>query len=317
MPGIKPKVVVAAVAIITAFFAAVGVSPAGAADHEHSATSGCSWDAYGDVFGSLGALAETAAARGNGDEAREPDLGQTVREAPRRGRPASGITVPTYVHVVTPDGVTGNVPDRKIREQITVLDLTFGGFYGGVATGFDFELAGTTRTVNATWFTAGPGTAAEHEMKQALRQGGDNALNLYLTTAAGFLGWAYLPSVLDTSPAHLDGVVIDWETLPKVSDTYEGRFDLGYTATHEAGHWLNLLHTFDGGCSPTGDHVDDTPAQGKPTSGCPEGKDTCRGKPGLDPIHNYMDYSDDPCYTEFSAGQTARMQDAWAFWRAT
>ena len=317
MPGIKPKVVVAAVAIITALSAAVGVSPAGAADHDHAATSGCSWDAHGDVFGSLDALTATAAARGGGDEAREPNLGQTVREAPRRGRPASGITVPTYVHVVTPDGVTGNVPDRKIREQITVLDLTFGGFYGGVATGFDFELAGTTRTVNATWFTAGPGTAAEHEMKQALRQGGDNALNLYLTTAAGFLGWAYLPSVLDTSQAYLDGVVVDWETLPNVSDTYEGRFDLGYTATHEAGHWLNLLHTFDGACGATGDLVDDTPAQGKPTSGCPEGKDTCRGKPGLDPIHNYMDYSDDPCYTEFSAGQTARMQDAWAFWRAT
>jgi hypothetical protein len=316
MQGIKPRVLVAALAITTAFFAAVGVSPAGAEGHDHAAASGCSWDAHGDVFGSLGGLTATVAARG-GDELREPNLGQVVREAPRRGaRPGTGTTIPTYVHVVTPDGVTGNVPDRKIREQITVLDLTFAGFYGGVATGFDFELAGTTRTVNATWFTAGPGTAAEHEMKQALRQGGDNALNLYLTTAAGFLGWAYLPSVLDTSQAYLDGVVIDWETLPKVSDTYAGRFDLGYTATHEAGHWLNLLHTFDGGCGATGDLVDDTPAQGKPTSGCPEGKDTCRGKPGLDPIHNYMDYSDDPCYTEFSAGQTTRMQDAWAFWRA-
>jgi hypothetical protein len=316
MQGIKPRVLVAAVAITTALFAAVGVSPAGAADHDHAAAGGCSWDAHGNVFGSLGALTTTVAGRG-GDELREPDLGQTVREAPRRARkPSSGVTVPTYVHVITPDGVIGNVSDRKIREQITVLDLTFAGFYGGVATGFDFELVGTTRTVNADWFTTGPGTAAEHEMKQTLRQGGDNALNLYLTTAAGYLGWAYLPSVLDTSQAYLDGVVIDWETLPKVSETYAGRFDLGYTATHEAGHWLNLLHTFDGACGPTGDLVDDTPAEVKPTSGCPEGKDSCRGQPGLDPIHNYMDYSDDPCYTEFTAGQATRMQDAWAFWRA-
>jgi hypothetical protein len=30
-----------------------------------------------------------------------------------------------------------------------------------------------------------------------------------------------------------------------------------------------------------------------------------------------MDYSYDQCYTEFTAGQAARMQDAWQFWRAS
>ena len=32
------------------------------------------------------------------------------------------------------------------------------------------------------------------------------------------------------------------------------------------------------------------------------------GDAGLDPIENYMDYSYDACYTEFSPGQAARMQ---------
>ena len=52
-----------------------------------------------------------------------------------------------------------------------------------------------------------------------------------------------------------------------------------------------------------------------PTSGCPEAKDTC-AEPGLDPIHNYMDYSYDACYEEFTPGQVARAQDAWLFHRA-
>jgi hypothetical protein len=52
-----------------------------------------------------------------------------------------------------------------------------------------------------------------------------------------------------------------------------------------------------------------------PTARCPIGKDTC-SEPGLDPIHNYMDYSDDPCYNQFTQGQALRAQDAWLEWRA-
>jgi hypothetical protein len=249
--------------------------------------------------------------------AREKDLAQVHRDLPARAKgraPADfAVTVPVYIHVIT-DGSVGNLTTRQISAQMRVLDVTYGGGEGGTDTGFAFTLAGVTHTDNAVWFASQSG-GAEHAMKQALKQGGDDALNVYTTSGGGYLGWAYLPEITDTAQAYLDGIVLNWETLPGASTTYAGRYDLGETLTHEAGHWLNLEHTFYGGCNKTGDFVADTPAQKTPTSGCPAGKDTCKA-PGLDPIHNYMDYSYDTCYTEFTDGQTQRMRDAWLFYRA-
>lgn len=124
----------------------------------------------------------------------------------------------------------------------------------------------------------------------------------------GAIGFASYPWSVDTQ---VDGVKLDAYTM--LGNAPQGTpFNLGRTLIHEAGHWLGLVHTFQGGCVREGilglKHVNDVPAQRDPSSGCPVGRDSCTGKPGFDPIDNFMDYSDDSCYKSFSPGQLTLMR---------
>lgn len=229
------------------------------------------------------------------------------------GRGRDSIVVPVWIHVISsaPGVENGEVPDKWIRDQITALNETFAGARGGAETPFRFDLDGVTRTLNADWYFMGYQSQAERRAKAALRRGGAETLNIYTVDGGLFLGWATFPSSYKSQSSQ-DGVVIDFRSMP--GGPYVN-FSLGFTATHEVGHWLALYHTFQNGCSTNGDYIADTPKERYPARGCPVGLDTCPKDPGLDPIFNYMDYSDDACYTQFTAEQAGRMTNAWLTYR--
>ncbi len=305
-----------------AFLAVVAAVVAGSATPAAGAAAGgpaveCgNWAESNWAFGALDRLAPSSTSRGSGrtELVRRgiADGTEISGKKPNVG-PAFSATIPVYFHVIT-DGATGEVSDDQIEEQINVLNLSFAGFYGGADTGFRFVLADVDRTDNAAWYALET-LADEFAMKSALGEGDATALNIYTGSAAGYLGFSYYPSIVVKQHYRvLDGVVLHYGSLP---GGFIENFDLGFTAAHEVGHWLGLAHTFEQGCIGHGDFVDDTPAMLEPTSGCPEGKDTCTSKndPGLDPIHNFMDYSDDACYTQFTPGQAERAQTQYLHWR--
>lgn len=268
-----------------------------------------------------------ASARGGGDEHRGPDhrdvstreqraiekrtdrilADKNVSRAEAR-RQAAAASIPVYFHVMQAEDGSGNVTDQQIAAQMRVLNTTFAGGESKDAsnTGFSFTLAGVDRYLNDSWHQ----DKASQNYRSLTRQGGADALNIWLVDFK-YLGIATFPWDY-AKQGDVDGIRVHYASLP--GGEIEN-YNLGETATHEAGHWLGLFHTFQGGCQPVNDGVNDTPAQSSPTSGCPGGRDSCE-LPGLDPIHNYMDYSFDSCYDRFSDGQTLRMADMFAAYRA-
>ena len=226
--------------------------------------------------------------------------------------PTSPPIINVYFHVINNGaGIeNGDVPDSQIFNQLNVLNTAYASSdFNGI--GFSFKWVSTDRTTNPTWYTAGPGTLAETQINTTLRKGSKQDLNIYTNNpGGGSLGWSTFPWSYASNPVN-DGVVILFSSLPGGSAV---PFNLGDTATHEVGHWIGLYHTFQNACNRTGDYVSDTPPERSAAYGCPMYRDTCKGG-GIDPIRNFMDYTDDGCMLQFTPAQTTRMQTMWATYR--
>ena len=196
--------------------------------------------------------------------------------------------------------------------------------FAGVVT---FTALSIETVVNDSWFVSRAGSSAYNQMYSALSVGDARTLNVYIhapyvrkkgdTLGLSGYPWEYL------SDPTGDGISISYLTLP--GGAFE-TYNQGKTLVHEAGHWLGLYHTFErpspykstsrrnNGCLGKGDWISDTPAEKTANYGCKPGRNTCPSK-GKDPIHNYMDYSDDVCLTEFTPKQFTRIKKVWAAYR--
>jgi hypothetical protein len=244
--------------------------------------------------------------------------------------------VPVAVHVIyRRENADHNISDAQIQSQITILNQDFRGQGGGIDSEIEFCLAGIRRIENKDHYQVQKGVN-DVQAKALSQAPPQNFLNIWVVdelkgnggnTIAGF---AQLPDKLTSDP-QTDGVMIADQHFGNVGTATSGSpLDLGRTATHEVGHWLNLLHTHeipgcDGpqNCFVTGDCCCDTPPQAGSNIGCPTGLNSCQtDQPDLpDPIHNYMSYSFDACMNMFTTCQISRMnlcldsvrQSTWSF----
>jgi hypothetical protein len=239
------------------------------------------------------------------------------------------ITIPVVVHVLY-NSARDNISDAQILSQIDALNRDFRKMnaesanipdaFRSVAADVNVEFCLAKRqpnglptsgierqsSGNASW-------KANDEMKRADKGGlspwdATKYLNIWVCgLSGGALGYATFPG----GPLATDGVVIDYRYF----GTYNTRapFNLGRTATHEVGHWLNLYHIWgDANCGD--DNCADTPVHHGANYGCPTYpyiQTNCNGS-NTEMTMNYMDYTNDACMYMFTNGQKARMLSLFA-----
>lgn len=239
------------------------------------------------------------------------------------------VTIPVVVHVLY-NTAAQNISDAQVQSQLDVLNADFHRLNADLSkvpaaftsligdAGVQFVLAKRDPNGNATTGVVHKSTTAtsfdsSDKMKRS-SSGGDDAwpaasyLNLWsCNLSGGLLGYAQFPG----GAAATDGVAILYSAFGS-GGSAAAPYNLGRTATHEVGHWLNLRHIWgDANCG--NDLVSDTPTQQTSNYGCPTFPHiTCSNGSSGDMFMNYMDYTDDACMQMFSSGQGDRMDALFA-----
>ncbi len=232
------------------------------------------------------------------------------------------LKIPVIVHVVYKTDEQ-NISDEQIQSQIDVLNKDFRAKNSDInkipsvwkALATDAQLEFNLDQVTRTKTTQGPFTIEDDPVKFSSSGGHDvvtpdTHLNIWVCDiSGGILGYAQFPG----GPAATDGVVILYSAFG-TKGAAAAPFDLGRTATHEIGHYLNLSHIFGESRVPNcsdDDFIGDTPIQLRPNYNKPNFPTiSCNNGPSGDMFVNYMDYVDDDTMFMFTAQQVLRMRTA-------
>lgn len=258
------------------------------------------------------------------------ELERKTEQFQGRGFSARGagiLYIPVVVNVVLPN--SSRVTDAQIQSQLDVLNKDYSRTNAELANsnvylaGYNYNNVANCQLV---FYIANPATDIRRKdvtgafgtndaVKRTSSGGLDplsptTKMNMWVCDLSnGLLGYAQFPG----GSSATDGVVVDYQAFGTDAATdyaMYAQFNLGRTATHEVGHWLNLRHIWgDARCG--NDQVSDTPAHDASNGGCPSStlRSRCSGK-ALEQWMNYMDYTDDRCMYMFTAGQKTRMDAA-------
>ena len=247
-----------------------------------------------------------------------------ARQASSANRAQVVVTIPVVFHVIYANE-SQNISDAQIQSQLDILNEDFRRLNAdqddvwsqAADTQIEFCLAAQDPDGNETnGILRVPTSVSSFGTNDAMKfsaQGGSDAwptgeyMNFWVCNlGSSLLGYAQFPG----GPASTDGIVCNY-TATGNTGTAQAPFDLGRTATHEVGHWLNLRHIWgDGGCG-VDDFVADTPEDDGANYGCAIGSSSCvAGTSAM--VQNYMDYSNDACMNLFTQGQSDRMNALFA-----
>jgi hypothetical protein len=231
------------------------------------------------------------------------------------------IQIPVYFHVLY-RSTDENISDAQLQSQIDVLNEDFQNTNAdNIKVPSHFQSAQTNVKISFTWTPAS--TRRKYSSKRSWQvnddmkfdsKGGSNVvdpqnfLNIWVVNKMTYMGQTILGfAQFPGGNWATDGIVLGHNYTGRTGKV-SAPFNLGRTATHEVGHWINLRHIW-GDATCGSDLVDDTPQHNTSNGGCPaaDHKSTCAGTP-LEMWMNYMDYTYDQCMYMFTHGQRDRMR---------
>ena len=225
------------------------------------------------------------------------------------------VQIPVVVHVIRKGtGITnGDVPTSQITAQMTVLNEA----YAPPARPSLHAGGSVTRTTNATWYVMAPGShGRDAEPRTRCASAARTTLNIYTANpGGGLLGWATFPSDYPRNPKRRRRrrpQLVAPRRPRRALQPGRHRDPRGRPLAGPVPHVPGRLHEERTTRSPT------PPAErsaGLRLPGRP--RHLPRRAAGVDPITNFMDYTDDACMNTFSGGQVSRMDSLHQQYRGT